>query len=158
MQPNYLEDPRDQQVLLGGMRVARRLMKTPELLKFFDTETLPGSGVTTDDELLDYARSVGVSCYHVMGTSRMGASSDPSAVVDDELRVHGVTGLRVADASVMPSMPSANTCASTMMIAEKAADMIRGLPPLQRQSPDAAMLPGATATSNPTTRQFEVHK
>ena len=158
VQPNYLEDPRDQQVLLGGMRVARRLMKTPELLKFFDTETLPGSGVTTDDELLDYARSVGVSCYHVMGTSRMGASSDPSAVVDDELRVHGVTGLRVADASVMPSMPSANTCASTMMIAEKAADMIRGLPPLQRQSPDAAMLPGATATSNPTTRQFEVHK
>ena len=102
--------------------------------------------------------SVGVSCYHVMGTSRMGASSDPSAVVDDELRVHGVTGLRVADASVMPSMPSANTCASTMMIAEKAADMIKGLPPLQRQSPEAAMLPGATATCNPTTRQFEVHK
>src|SRR4051794_2289465 len=129
VQPNYLEDPRDQEVLLGGMRVARRLMQTPELAKFFDAETLPGKGVTTDDELLDYARRVGVSCYHVMGTARMGPSSDPSAVVDDELRVHGVTGLRVVDASVMPNMPSANICASTMMIGEKAADMIRGLPP-----------------------------
>ena len=156
MQPNYLEDPRDQQVLLGGMRVARRLMQTPELAKFFDTETLPGKGVTTDDELLDYARRVGVSCYHVMGTSRMGPSSDPSAVVDDELRVHGVTGLRVVDASVMPNMPSANTCASTMMIAEKAADMIRGLPPLPRESPQAAIASRRQRHRDPTTRQFEV--
>jgi len=156
VQPNYLEDPRDQEVLLGGMRVARHLMQTPELAKFFDAETLPGKDVTTDDELLDYARRVGVSCYHVMGTARMGPSSDPSAVVDDELRVHGVAGLRVADASVMPNMPSANTCASTMMIAEKAADMIRGLPPLPRESPQTAPPPGPAATSDPATRQFEV--
>jgi choline dehydrogenase len=64
-----------------------------------------------------------------MGTARMGPASDPTAVVDDELRVRGIAGLRVADASIMPSMPSANICAATMMIAEKAADMIRGRPP-----------------------------
>jgi choline dehydrogenase len=74
-----------------------------------------------------------VSCYHVMGTSRMGAASDPSSVVDDALQVHGMVGLRVVDASIMPNMPSANTCASTMMIAEKAADMIRGRLALPRE-------------------------
>lgn len=134
VQPNYLEAPYDRQVLLGGMRVARQLLRTPELAKFFDTETMPGEGVTSDDELLDYARRFGVSSYHVMGTSRMGRSSDPMTVVDDQLRVHGVAGLRIVDASIMPNMPSANTCASTMMIAEKAADMIRGLPPLASES------------------------
>ena len=134
VQPNYLEAPYDRQVLLGGMRVARQLLRTPELAKFFDTETMPGEGVTSDDELLDYARRFGVSSYHVMGTSRMGPSSDPMTVVDDQLRVHGVAGLRIVDASIMPNMPSANTCASTMMIAEKAADMIRGLPPLASES------------------------
>jgi choline dehydrogenase len=65
-----------------------------------------------------------------MGTAKMGPASDPMAVVDDQLRVHGLEGLRVADSSVMPSMPSANTCAATMMIAEKASDMILGKPPL----------------------------
>jgi choline dehydrogenase len=133
VQPNYLADPYDQQVLLGGLRVARQLLRTPELGRFFSSETLPGKGVTTDDELLDYARRLGVSCYHVMGTARMGAASDPSTVVDDELKVHGMAGLRVVDASIMPDMPSANTCASTMMIAEKAADMIRGRLPLPRE-------------------------
>ncbi len=137
VQPNYLEDPRDQEVLLSGMRMARGLMQTSELARFFDSETLPGPQATSNDELLDYARQVGASCYHVMGTSRMGPSNDPSAVVDDELRVHGVAGLRIVDASIMPNMPSANTCASTMMIAEKAADMIRGRPPLPREAPHA---------------------
>jgi choline dehydrogenase len=112
------------------MRVARRLLRTPELAKFFDHETMPGDNVKTDDELLDYARRFGVSSYHVMGTVRMGPSSDPTAVVDQQLRVRGISGLRVVDASVMPNMPSANTCAATMMIAEKAADMIRGRPAL----------------------------
>ena len=95
----------------------------------FAEEMLPGPGVTTDDELLDFARSYGASCYHVMGTARMGPAADPSAVVDDQLRVHGIAGLRVADASIMPRMPSANICAATMMIAETAADRIRGRPP-----------------------------
>ena len=80
--------------------------------------------------MLDFARHYGVSSYHVNGTAKMGPASDPFAVVDAELRVHGLAGLRVVDASVMPSIPSANTCAATMMIAEKAADMIRGKPAL----------------------------
>jgi choline dehydrogenase len=138
VQPNYLKEAYDQQVLVGGMRVARRLLRTPELAKFFDHETMPGDSINTDDELLDYARRFGVSSYHVMGTARMGPSSDPTAVVDYQLRVRGMTGLRVVDASVMPNMPSANTCASTMMIAEKAADMIRGRPPLSSESPAKA--------------------
>ena len=129
VQPNFLTDERDQQVLIGGMKLARRLLRTPALAPYFAEEVLPGPGVTTDDELLDFARSYGASCYHVMGTARMGPASDPTAVVDDELRVRGIEGLRVADASIMPNMPSANICAATMMIAEKAADMIRGRSP-----------------------------
>ena len=135
VQPNYLQDPRDQAVLLSGMRLARRLLRTRELAKYLTKETLPGNSVTTDEELLDYARRLGVSCYHVMGTARMGPASDWSAVVDDKLRVHGMDGLRIVDASNMPNMPSANTCAATMMIAEKAADMIAGRAPLQRETP-----------------------
>jgi len=134
VQPNYLQDERDQQVLLGGMKLARRLLRTPELARFFVDEALPGPAVTTDNELLDFARHYGASCYHVMGTARMGPASDPTAVVDDELRVHGLAGLRVVDASIMPNMPSANTCAATMMIAEKAADMIRGRKALPREA------------------------
>ena len=125
VQPNYLQDERDVQMLLGGMRLARRLLNTPELAAFGTTESLPGPQVQTDDEMLDFARRYGVSSYHVNGTARMGAADDPMAVVDARLRVHGLQALRVVDASVMPAIPSANTAASTMMIAEKAADLIR---------------------------------
>lgn len=125
VQPNYLQDERDRQVLLAGMRMARRLLRSPQLAPYFVEESLPGDGVSGDDELLDFARRLGVSSYHVMGTARMGPASDPTAVVDDELRVRGVEGLRVADASVMPDMVSGNTCAATMMIAEKGADLVR---------------------------------
>ena len=79
---------------------------------------------------MGYARQYGFTAYHLIGTARMGPETDPTAVVDDALRVHGMQGLRVVDASIMPSMPSANTYASTMMIAEKASDMIRGRQPL----------------------------
>jgi len=130
IQPNYLQDERDQRTLLGGIRLARRLLQTPELAEFARAESLPGLKVQNDDELLDFARRYGVSSYHLNGTARMGKADDPAAVVDDELRVHGLAGLRVIDSSVLPTIPSANICAATMMIAEKAADLIRGLPPL----------------------------
>ena len=134
IQPNYLEAERDRQVLLGGIRLARRLLQTPELSEFALTETLPGPEVQSDDELLDFARRYGVSSYHLNGTARMGLAGDRMAVVDDKLCVHGLAGLRIVDASVMPTIPSANICAATMMIAEKAADMIRSLPPLAAAS------------------------
>lgn len=126
VQPNYLQDPRDQEVLLSGLRQARKLLQTSELERYFVNEVLPGAEVTSDEALLDFARRYGVSSYHVIGTAKMGPATDPMTVVDDQLRVHGLQGLRIADSSVMPNMPSANTCAATMMIAEKASDLIRG--------------------------------
>jgi choline dehydrogenase-like flavoprotein len=131
IQPNYLADPMDRRVLIAGMRLARRLLHTPELAAYFDSDTLPGPEVNSDDEFLSYAQQFGSTAYHLIGTARMGPDTDPTAVVDDQLRVHGMEGLRVVDASVMPSMPSANTYATTMMIAEKASDMIRGRQPLE---------------------------
>ncbi len=125
IQPNYLADPIDRRVTLGGIRLIRRLLGTPELAPYVDQETLPGREVKTDDELLDFARGNGATCYHLIGTARMGPATDPAAVVDDTLLVHGMQGLRVVDASIMPSMPSANTYATTLMIAERAADLIR---------------------------------
>jgi len=117
-------------VLTQGLKKLRQLMHTPELERYVDFEALPGSKIQSDDELLDYARSYGSTGYHLMGTCRMGPATDPTAVVDDQLRVYGLEALRVVDASIMPNMPSANTYASTMMIAEKASDMIRNRPPL----------------------------
>ena len=125
IQPNYLEDERDRRVLVAGMRMARRLLQTQPLQRYAPVETLPGPQVQSDDELLDFARRYAVSSYHLCGTARMGAAGDPGAVVDAQLRVHGLQGLRVVDASVMPNVTSANTCAATMMIAERAADLIR---------------------------------
>jgi choline dehydrogenase len=130
IQPNYLSDPMDRRVLVARMKLARRLLHTPELSHYFDGDMLPGPDVQRDDEFLSYARQYGSTAYHLIGAARMGPVTDPTAVVDDHLRVHGMQSLRVADASIMPSMPSANTYATTMMIAEKASDMIRGLPPL----------------------------
>jgi choline dehydrogenase len=130
IQPNYLSDPMDRRVLVAGMKLARGLLHTPELARYFDGDVLPGPEVQNDDEFLGYARQYGSTAYHLIGTARMGPATDPTAVVDDQLRVHGMQALRVADASIMPTMPSANTYATTMMIAEKASDMIRGRPPL----------------------------
>jgi choline dehydrogenase len=131
IQPNYLTHPVDRRAMINGVRLARKLLHRPELGPYFENETLPGRDVETDDEILDFLRQYGSTVWHLIGTSKMGPRSNPMAVVDDELRVHGVTGLRVVDASIMPSMPSANTYASTLMIAEKAADMIRGRTPLE---------------------------
>ena len=102
----------------------REIFAQPAIARYVDLETVPGPDVRTDDELLDFARRTGSTVYHPVGTCRMGM--DPMAVVDPELKLHGLDGLRVVDASVMPLMPSANTNAAVFMIAEKAADMIQG--------------------------------
>jgi choline dehydrogenase len=130
VQPNYLADPRDQAVIVAALKIARNLLRTTALSRYFVEEIVPGPGVRTDDEWLDYARRRGSTAYHLVGTCRMGHASDPGAVVDHELRVHGLDRLRVVDASVMPQVPSANTLAATLMVAEKAADMICGRPAL----------------------------
>ncbi len=130
LQPNYLSHPDDRRVHLGGIRLVRRMLATPQLAPFVEVETLPGKDTQSDDELLDFARANGTTTFHLIGTCRMGPETDPTAVVDHQLRVRGLSGLRVVDASVMPSMTSANTYATTLMIAEKAADMIRGRPAL----------------------------
>jgi choline dehydrogenase len=91
-----------------------------------------------------------------MGTARMGRAVDPSTVVDDQLRIHGLDGLRIVDASVMPSMPSGNTCATTMMIAEKGADMIRGRRPPPRETVERRPIGRSDASRKPPTSQVEV--
>ena len=111
IQPNYLKDPMDQRVLVKGMHWARRLLHTHALAPYFDRDALPGPDVQTDDEWLDYARQYGSTAYHLIGTARMGPATDKTSVVDDQLRVHGLQGMRVVDASIMPNMPSANTYA-----------------------------------------------
>jgi choline dehydrogenase len=131
IQANYLAEESDRRVLLGGMKLARRLLASKPLSQYYDREEFPGPNVQSDDELLGAAKQRGTSTFHLMGTCRMGAASDPTAVVDDQLRVHGLEGLRVVDASIMPTMPSANLNASVLMIAEKASDMIRGKAPLE---------------------------
>jgi choline dehydrogenase len=125
VQPNYLDHPDDQLTLIRGIRLARTLLKSQALERYFDKEALPGDLCESDDELLDFAQRYGVSSYHVNGSARMGPESDRLAVVDSHLRVHGMENLRVVDSSIMPSIPSANTCAASMMIGNKAADLIR---------------------------------
>jgi choline dehydrogenase len=125
VQPNYLEHEDDRATLVNGIRLARKLLRSQALDRYFDKETLPGDLCQSEDELLDFARRYGVSSYHLNGTARMGPAGDPGAVVDPSLRVHGMENLRVVDSAVIPTMPSANICAATMMIGNKAADLIR---------------------------------
>jgi choline dehydrogenase len=122
--PRYLSEESDRRAIVGGLRFARRLFAAPALSKFAREEALPGAHLQRDDELLDYARRNGNTCYHASCTCIMG--QHPMAVVDNELRVHGLDGLRVIDASVMPAVTSTNTNAPTIMIAEKGAALIRG--------------------------------
>ena len=121
--PRYLSDPTDRRAIIGGLRFVRRLFAAPALAKYCGAEILPGAQVETNDELLDYARQKGSTVYHATCTCKMG--QDPMAVVDDQLRVHGIERLRVIDASVMPTVTSTNTNAPTIMIAERGADLIR---------------------------------
>lgn len=135
VQPNYLADTRDQAVVVAALKLARELMASTAFAPYFSHETLPGPQVRSDDELLDFARRRGSTAYHLVGSCKMGPATDPLAVVDAQLRVHGTERLRVIDASVMPQVPSANTLASTLMVAEKGADMILARPPLPRSHP-----------------------
>jgi choline dehydrogenase len=121
--PNYLAAETDQRTIVAGLRLCRQLLANPHLQRFIESEFLPGRGVQTDEQLLDYARQRGGTVYHPTSTCKMG--SDPKGVVDAELRVHGIGGLRVADASIMPTVVSGNTNAATIMIGERAADMVR---------------------------------
>ncbi len=121
--PRYLSEEADRRAIIGGLRFVRRLFAAPALSKYCGPELLPGAPVESDEELLDYARQKGSTVYHATCTCKMG--SDPMAVVDDQLRVHGLEGLRVIDASVIPTVTSTNTNAPTIMIAERGADLVR---------------------------------
>ena len=119
---DHLATEGDRQTMLAGLRLARRIIGMPAMQGYVSREVLPGAEVASDDELLAYLRQQGSTIFHPASTCRMG--SDPLAVVDERLRVHGVEALRVADASVMPTIVSGNTNAPCIMIGEKAADML----------------------------------
>ncbi|VAW16161.1 Oxidoreductase, GMC family [hydrothermal vent metagenome] len=127
--PNYWGDPYDRKMSIAGLRMAREIMSQNGLEAFVEREVLPGPGVASDDELIDYACAHAKTDHHPVGTCKMGV--DDEAVVDPELKVHGIKNLRVCDASVMPQIPSSNTNAPTTMIGEKGADLILGLEPLE---------------------------
>ncbi|MBV8738917.1 MAG: GMC family oxidoreductase N-terminal domain-containing protein [Alphaproteobacteria bacterium] len=120
--PRYFADETDRRAVVAGLKMVRRLFAAPAIKKYVMAETLPGAEVQTDAELLDYARQYGSTVFHASCSCKMGC--DQMAVVDDQLRVHGLEGLRVIDASVMPAVTSTNTNAPTIMIAEKGAAMI----------------------------------
>jgi choline dehydrogenase len=126
IQTNYLMAELDRRVIVAGMKLARRLLKSTPLAPYYAYEDFPGPAVQTDDEFLDAATQRGTTTFHPGCTCRMGPSDSTWAVVDDHLRVHGLQSLRVIDASIMPRMISANLNASTLMIADKASDLIRG--------------------------------
>lgn len=123
MIPNYLSDEVDQRTIVAGLKLCRELLAHPSLARFVAEEFQPGPGVQSDAEWLDYARRRGGTVYHPTSTCKMGV--DAMAVVDPELKVIGVEGLRVADASVMPTVISGNTNAATIMVGEKLADLVR---------------------------------
>ena len=119
---NFLSSPVDAEITARAVRIARSVMTAPAMAPLRVTELAPGASQTTDDEILDWVKRAAETTYHPVGTCKMG--SDAMAVVDARLRVHGVMGLRVADASIMPTLTSGNTNAPSIMIGEKAADLV----------------------------------
>jgi choline dehydrogenase len=120
---NFLADRIDQRTMVDGFRMMRRIVEARPMDKYRGEEYSPGSSIRSDDEILDWIRRNSETAFHPIGTCRMGPG--PNAVVDDRLRVHGLAGLRVADASIFPTMPSGNTNAPSIMVGEKAAELIR---------------------------------
>jgi len=123
IRPNYLSAASDLRVLISGIEKTRRIFAQPAMAPYTIAETVPGPGVATDEQIGDYARKAGTNVFHPVGTCKMG--TDPMAVVDPRLRVIGIDGLRVIDASVMPAVTTGNTNAPTIMIGEKGAAMIK---------------------------------
>ncbi|MBX8826431.1 GMC family oxidoreductase N-terminal domain-containing protein [Ochrobactrum sp. SFR4] len=126
--PNYWSDPHDVKMSIEGLKIAREIFDQAALKPFILAEKLPGKQVVSDQDLFDYGCANAKTDHHPVGTCKMGTGED--AVVGLDLKVHGLEGLRVCDSSVMPRVPSCNTNAPTIMVGEKAADIIRGLPPL----------------------------
>ena len=126
--PNYWDDPYDLEMSLAGLEIAREIMRQPALKPFIQREVLPGDGLADREALFDYACRMAKTDHHPVGTCRMG--HDAMAVVTPDLKVRGLDGLRVCDSAIMPTVNSSNTNAPTIMIGEKASDMIAGKPPL----------------------------
>ena len=126
--PNYWSVPEDKEASLAGLEIAREILSQPALKPFLSREALPGPEVKTRGDLYDYACRLAKTQHHPVGTCRMG--NGEMAVVDSELKVRGIEGLRVCDSSIMPTINSSNTNAPTIMIGEKASDLVRDLPSL----------------------------
>jgi len=124
--PNYLSTPEDRKVAADSLALTRRIVSAPALQKYGPEEFLPGTSFQTDEELAFAAGNIGTTIFHPVGTCKMGRATDPMAVVDSELRVKGIGGLRVVDGSVMPQITSGNPNSPIIMIAERAASLIRG--------------------------------
>jgi choline dehydrogenase len=124
IQPNYLDTADDRKVAADSLRQVRHIMSQPAMAQFQPDEFKPGVQYQTDDELAKLAGDIANTIFHPVGTVKMGRADDPTAVLDPHLRMKGVGGLRVVDASVMPEITSGNTNAPTLMIAEKAASWI----------------------------------
>ena len=122
---NFLKEYEDQQAMINGVKIARDLVTQPALAAYVKHEITPGEAIHTDDEILDFALRTGATVYHPVGACKMGPDGDAMAVVNPRLQVRGVSGLRVVDGSIMPQLVSGNTNAPIIMIAEKAAAMMR---------------------------------
>jgi choline dehydrogenase len=120
--PKYLDDPRDADVLLAGIKAVRRLAGFPAMSQLIIRETRPGADKSTDAEILDYIRETTQTTWHIVGSCKAG--TDPEAVVDPDLRVRGVSNLRVIDSSIFPTIPSSNTNAPTIALGERGAELV----------------------------------
>jgi len=122
--PNYLATEQDRQVAVDSIRLTRQIAAADALKRYAPQEYLPGPAYQTDEDLARAATEIGTTIFHPVGTCKMGPAGDPMAVVDSRLQCHRIPGLRIADASVMPTITSGNTNSPTLMIAERAAEMI----------------------------------
>jgi choline dehydrogenase len=131
---NYLSTKRDRELSIEGFKLQRRIYDAAPFREHATGELVPGASVQTDEDILEFWRSDSMSTYHPVGTAKMGPADDPQAVVDDHLCVHGIEGLRIVDASIFPLIPSGNTHAPVVAVAERAADLILERSVLQRSA------------------------